>query len=230
MQPYLFPYLGYFQLLSAVDTFVCLDDVNFIKKGWIHRNNFLLNGEPKLFTFALSKISQNRLIKDHQFADIDGARRDFMQLMEQSYSAAPNYRDVLDLLKRIFSIKTSVISDFISHSLREICLHLNVKTEIISSSDIAKDAGLTGQDRIIEIVKKCGGGRYINPVGGISLYDGGAFAREGIRLSFLQTMPVTYRQFGDPFTPNLSIVDLLMFNTNESMDNFLRKYELIAPQ
>ena len=64
MQPYLFPYIGYWQLIHAVDTFVIFDDVNYIKKGYINRNNILVNGQKQTFTLELMSASQNKLIND----------------------------------------------------------------------------------------------------------------------------------------------------------------------
>ncbi|MFN4999643.1 MAG: WbqC family protein [Akkermansiaceae bacterium] len=227
MQPYLFPYIGYFQLVNEVDTFVCFDDVHFIKKGWINRNNVLLNGAPKLFTFSLSKISQNKLINEHDFADFDNTKKDFMKLIEQSYEKSPQYGDIIKLLERILNVNVVKISNFIAHSLKEICIYLDIQTKIINSSDLEKNNALPAQERIIEIIEKCGGNHYINAIGGKTLYDGEAFSKKDIRLSFIQTKPIKYTQFGDVFTPNLSIIDLLMFNTKDDMNYLLQQYELI---
>jgi len=228
MQPYLFPYIGYFQLLHAVDTFVCFDDVHFIKKGWINRNTVLLNGQPKLFTFSLSKISQNKLINEHVFFDFDHAKKDFMKLIEQSYEKSPQYGDVIKLLEGILDPSIIKISDLIAHSLKEICAYLDIKTNIINSSEFKINNTFRAQERIIEIVKTCGGDHYVNAIGGKSLYDDEAFSKENIQLSFIEKKNFKYPQFCDKFTPNLSIIDSLMFNTKDEMDYLLKQYELIS--
>lgn len=229
MQPYLFPYIGYFQLLYAVDTFVCFDDVHFIKKGWINRNNFLLDGESKPFTFPLSKISQNKLINEHHFADFETAKRDFLKFIEVSYRKSPQYQEIRSLLEGIFSVKYDKISDFIGHSLNKICIYLEIKTEVIHSSEIERESSSGAQERIINIVKKCGGDHYINAIGGRSLYDAAAFSKEKIKLSFIEKKSTEYKQYGETFVPNLSIIDALMFNTKQEMEHLLKQYELVSP-
>lgn len=100
MQPYLFPYIGYFQLLNAVDMFVVFDDVNFIKKGWINRNNILVNRQKYLFTVPLKDASQNKLIKEVQIAD-DGWQEKFLKTVAQSYKKAEFFDEAFALIEKL---------------------------------------------------------------------------------------------------------------------------------
>src|SRR5690606_3799363 len=93
MQPYLFPYLGYFQLINAVETFVFYDDVNFIKRGWINRNQILVDNKAALFTVPLKKASQNKLINEIDMAIDEKWLSQFFKTIEQNYKNAPYFDD-----------------------------------------------------------------------------------------------------------------------------------------
>jgi len=111
MQPYFFPYIGYFQLVAAVNKFVIYDDVNFIKRGWINRNNVLINKKSNLFTVPLIKASQNTLINDTKinlkFYNIWKVK--FLRSLEQSYKKAPYFTEVYNLIKNVLVLKTEYI-------------------------------------------------------------------------------------------------------------------------
>ncbi len=125
MQPYFFPYIGYFQLINAVDTFVIYDDVNYIKKGWINRNNIVINGEQKLFTISLSKASQNKMINE---IDISDDFIKFIKMLEMSYSKAPYYEQTMNVINKIISFENKKLSTFIHNSIKILVDYLNIKT------------------------------------------------------------------------------------------------------
>lgn len=224
MQPYLFPYIGYFQLINAVDKYVIYDDVNYIKGGWINRNNILINGEKKLFTVKLKSASPNKLINEIEIAD-DFSK--FMKTVELNYKKAPYYVDVNGLLSKIISFEVKCLSEFLANSIKEIISFLNIETELIISSQIPKNVSLKGQDKVIDICKKLKADTYLNAIGGQELYDKEEFAAKGIVLKFLRPDIVPYQQFRDIFVPSLSILDILMFNSVKEISRMLDKYELV---
>ena len=225
MQPYLFPYIGYFQLLNAVDKFVVFDDVNFIKKGWINRNNILVNRQKYLFTVPLKDASQNKLIKEIQIAEGDWQEK-FLKTVAQSYKKAEFFDDTFALIEKIMLSGESFLAKLILQSLRLFKDALKINAEIVPSSEIYNNRELKAQDRILDICKQENATKYINPVGGTELYDRQIFSENGVKLFFLKTQPFSYRQFGEEFAPNLSIIDVLMFNGFSKTREFLSRFTL----
>lgn len=238
-QPYLYPYLGYFQLIKSVDTFVIYDDVNFIKKGWIHRNNILTPQGPLLFTVPLKDASQNRLIKDtlihESFAQW---RSKFVNTLAHCYQNSSNYEEAyLPVAGPLYDWKVGFrgglilpnkpISQLCLDTLKKILKYLNIKTKIVNTSTIYQNSHLKGQDRIIDICKQEKADQYINLIGGQHLYNKKLFEKEHIELKFHQIKPHTYKQFLSPFIPNLSIIDVLMSCKPCEIQDLLQQYELI---
>lgn len=218
------PYIGYWQLIAAVDTYVVYDDVNFIKRGWINRNNILLNGEKKLFSIALHDVSQNKLINEISIAD------DFYKLRKtiaMSYSRAPFYAPTMELLDTIFQFPKDNIALFIDNSIRLVCDYLDIHTNILLSSHIKKNNALRGQDKIISLCKLLNADTYVNAIGGMELYDKQIFEHNNIRLWFLQPEIESYRQFKYDFVPGLSIIDILMFCPIKQIRSMLQNYSLV---
>ncbi len=224
MQPYFMPYIGYWQLMAAVDTYVIYDDVNYIKKGWINRNNILVNKDKQMFTIALNGASQNKLINEITIAD------DFTKLrktIHMAYHKAPYYNDVMALLEKIFSYQSNNLADFIANSIKLVSQYIDIQTKIIMSSDIEKDNSLKGQDKILEICKLLNADTYYNAIGGQELYDKSIFEKENINLYFVQSNITQYPQYGEEFISGLSIIDVLMFNSNEEINNMLKNFQLV---
>lgn len=224
MQPYLFPYLGYFQLIRAVDTFVVYDDVNYINKGWVNRNYILAQGNKLLVTLPLQGGSQNRLI--NQIAVGDG-RKKIIKTIRHCYSKAPHFPEVFPLIEEILLHQEMNLARFLDHSLRQICDHLALHPLWRISSTLKKENELRGQEKVLAICEELGASHYINVSGGKELYDRGDFSDQATRLSFIQSKPVAYRQFGKAFVPNLSIIDVMMFNDKEQCRKLLEEYDLV---
>lgn len=227
MQPYLFPYMGYFQLISAVDTFVIFDDANFIKRGWINRNRILLDNKDHLFTLPLEKASQNKFISQIRIACGQKHKEKILDLFHHAYRKAPEYANVYPLIKEIILNRKGNLLEFIEYSLVRIAAFLDLKTNFMLSSEIEKDNTLKGKDKIIDICKKMRADKYLNPIGGKELYDKKEFEKEGIKLHFLKTKDIEYRQFTNIFIPHLSIIDVLMFNPRKKVKEFLSEYEAV---
>jgi hypothetical protein len=227
MQPYLFPYIGYFQLIYAVDKFVAYDDVAFIKQGWINRNNILLNNNRFLFTIPLVNASSYALICDTQVNYKMNWQPKFLKTIEQAYKKAPQFEAVYPLIVKIINKEHTYVSELAADSLIEVSNYLGISTAIQPSSKNYGNNDLKGQERVIDICKREGADHYINPIGGTELYSKEDFESNGIKLDFVKTLDITYPQFKDPFVPWLSIIDVLMFNSVEQTINLINRYELV---
>jgi hypothetical protein len=227
MQPYFLPYIGYFQLINAVDIFVIYDDVNYIKKGWINRNTVLVNGKGFLFNIPLQEVSQNKTINQISIEDNSIWKKNLLKTITLSYKKAPFFNDVFPIIINIIEHDEKNLAKFITHSLREICTFLSISTTFLNSTEIGKNNDLKAQNKIIEICKKQEADTYINAIGGIALYDKDDFIKNGISLNFIKPNEIIYSQFKNEFIPWLSIIDVLMFNSSEQIKNFLVQYDLI---
>jgi len=224
MQPYFLPYIGYFQLIKAVDKYVIFDDVNYIKKGWINRNNILLNGQNYLFTLSLLGASQNKLINE---IFVEQNQSKLLKTLETAYKKAPYFENVFYVVKNIFDYENKNLANFVGNSIIQIADYLDIKTEFLYSSDINKDDELKGQEKILNICKALNATNYINAIGGQELYDKEIFEQNSIKLNFLKTETIEYQQFKNDFIPYLSILDVMMFNSAEAINIMLDKFELI---
>ncbi len=227
MQPYLFPYIGYFQLIHMVDEFIILDNVQYINRGWINRNRILINGKEHLFSFSLKKDAREKLISERFFSnEFHKERIKFFHMIECAYGKAPYYKNVQDLLVQCMEQETNNISDFIVHTLKKICLYLGIDvTFYLASAIFPKD--IKGEDYIIKVCQKRDAHVYINPIGGQMLYTKQNFSSQGIALYFLQSDNVQYVQFENPFVERLSIIDVMMFNSIEEIKKLLGRCALI---
>lgn len=227
MQPYLFPYLGYFQLIAAADTFVLGDDLQYIKSGWVNRNNILFNNDARLLTFPLKRDRFDLAINQRHLSDnfADEAER-FINLISASYSKAPYAEQVMPLLKALIRFPERNLALYIEHSIRQICTYLHIDTPIFRASDLHMTGPLDKQDRVIHTAKIFGATLCINPIGGTTLYDPEYFAQHGVGLKFFKMDDVAYRQYRTPFVGNLSIIDVLMFNSVEEVQILLSCYSL----
>lgn len=228
MQPYFMPYIGYWQLINAVDKFVLLDDVNYIMRGYINRNSILLNGQVYRFTIPIEKASQNKLINEIQINFTKNKKSDFLKTVCVAYKKAPYYEIVMPLIEDIVNNEETDLTKFIWYSIDKITGYLQINTKIFVSSKIDKNQMLKAEARIIEICKKLSGDIYINPCGGRKLYFNSDFEQYGIKLFFLDTKSenIFYNQNQNVFIKNLSIIDLLMFNNIQTIRKFLGEYEL----
>lgn len=228
VQPYTFPYIGYFQLINAVDVFVFYDDVHFIKKGWINRNNLLVNGNANLFSIPLVKPSQNKLINEIEMSLDDKWISAFFKKLAHGYSKAPYYKEIEVLVHQVFQNENKRISQLAMNSVIDVSAYLSLDTEFKTSSiDFSESRGMNRADRLVEITKQLGGNEYINPIGGVELYKKDYFKVESINLGFIQCDLSEYPQNNNPFLGGLSIIDVLMFNSPEEVRQLLQKYSII---
>ena len=225
MQPYVFPYLGYWQLLQEADVFVVYDDVNYIKQGYISRNNILLNGQRHQFAISLDGASPNKLINEIEIKD------DFMKFrktLEMNYRKAPYYNETMEVLDKIFAYQDKNLGRFLGNQIKVLAKHWGLGTEIVYSSDLKNDTSLRAYHKVIAIVRELGGVKYVNSIGGTELYDEKIFAEAGINLGFMKMHKVEYKQFKSDFVPYLSIIDVMMFNSNDEVRCLLKGYDVIT--
>jgi hypothetical protein len=227
MQPYIFPYIGYFQLINAVDKFIIYDDVNYINKGWINRNNILVSGQAHLFTIPLKDASQNKLINEVELSKSDPWQKKFLKTVQQSYQKAPYFQKVFVLIEEIVNLDVQTVYELTLNALIKTSAFMEIKTEIVPSSSIYNNTKLKGPERILDICKQENASHYINPIGGMELYDKSKFEKEGIRLDFIKSVSSPYIQFKNAFVPWLSVIDVLMFNSPDEIRQQLEAYELI---
>lgn len=229
MQPYFFPYLGYWQLLAAVDTFVILDDVNFINRGWINRNRIAVNGLPFWLTMPLQGASQNRLIRDIDIVADDGWKKKMQRTLSASYAQAPESGAVLSLFEQWMSRADGNLSAALHLSITQISAALGIDTTVVPSSSIYPKNDLKGQDRILDICQREGASVYVNPPGGRELYDADAFRQAGIELMFLQPdLHQNELRTGATDGSVLSILDSMMHNPAEKLADAVKHFELQA--
>ena len=228
MQPYFLPYIGYMQLMNAVDTFVLYDDVAFINRGWINRNRLLINGQEYLFTVPLRDASQNKRINEVKLTDDPKWRGKLLKTIEQGYRRAPYYGTVMPLTEKIINFATDSIADLVHNSLVELNQYLGLTTRLVASSSVYDNRQLKAQERILDICRLEGATRYVNPIGGIELYDKSTFAQAGIELNFIDAKRVDHPQLNrHDFLPWLSVLDALMLCDVPTVRAMLEEYELV---
>lgn len=227
MQPYLFPYIGYFQLMQAADKFVVYDDVNFINRGWINRNRLLINSREFLFSVPIKEASQFRKINELVIDDSQRWREKLLKTIAQGYKKAPHFDHVFQVVSRIVYSPTEKLNELLFSNLQEIAAYLQLPIQLVETSAIYQNHHLKAQERILDICKKEEANRYVNAIGGQELYDKETFNSQGITLQFQQSHKVEYQQFGNDFVPCLSIIDVLMFNSIEQTQDLLKAYNLV---
>lgn len=216
MQPYFLPYIGYFQLIGAVDAFVVYDNIKYTKKGWINRNRLLQNGSDVMFSLPLKKDSDFLDVVERELAE-EFDRTKLLNQFRGAYRRAPYFEQTFPLLERIVRYEDSNLFRYIHHALIATCAHLGIGVDIRISSGAGIDHSLKGQDKVLALCRAMGADTYINAIGGTELYLREDFEAHGIELKFIKSRPFEYPQFGAPFVPWLSIVDVLMFNSLDAV-------------
>lgn len=225
MQPYFLPYIGYFQLINAVDKFVVYDNIQYTKKGWVNRNRILVNEKPEYISLPLKKDSDYLNIINRQLStNFDEIKNKLIRKIRGAYQKAPFYNETIDFFEEILDCDYRNLFEFILNSIKKSCNYLNITTEIIISSSLEINHKNKGEDRVISICKQLRASEYINPIGGVKLYSKDRFIAEEINLHFLESKNLDYKQFGDVFISHLSLLDVLMFNSLDDVKNMLSEF------
>lgn len=227
MQPYYFPYIGYFQLMNAVDEFVIYDNIEFTKKGWINRNRILVNGKDSFITIPLKNNSDYLDVRDRYLADSWLSERvKMLNRIKESYRKAPHFDSIYPLVEKCIYFDDANLFNYIFNSLNLVKEYLEIRTSFIISSMIPIDHALKAEKKVVAICKARNAGTYVNPIGGIQLYIKDEFKNEGIDLHFLKANEFGYKQFNNEFVPWLSIIDVMMFNSKDEIKKILTQYSL----
>ena len=217
MQPYFLPYIGYFQLIDAVDVFIVYDNIKYTKKGWINRNRMLQNGNDVIFSLPLKNDSDLLDVRDRELA-ADFKRDKLLNQIRGAYRHAPYFAPAFPLIEEIVRHEDQNLFRFIHHAIVKTCAHLGITTQIRVSSDIAINHGLKNRDKVLALCQGVGAKTYVNAIGGTALYSKNEFLEQGIDLKFIRSNEFEYIQMGNDFMPWLSIVDVLMFNALENIE------------
>ncbi len=227
MQPYFLPYIGYFQLIAAVDTFIVYDNIKYTKKGWINRNRMLQNGKDVMFSLPLKSDSDYLDVCERELA-ADFNRDKLLNQFRGAYTRAPYFEQIFPLFEQIVRYEDTNLFRYIHHSITRVCEYLGIATEIKVSSSIVIDHDLKNQDKVLALCEAEGANVYVNAIGGKELYSKEVFLNKGIALRFIQSKSLEYTQFGAEFVPWLSIIDVMMFNSLDTIKhNTLANYEMI---
>ena len=229
MQPYLFPYIGYFHLIYSSDIHVVYDDVDFIKNGWINRNNIYGKTESLLITIPLSKQSSNKKINETEINyNVYDWKKKIYKQFELTYQKAPYYSQVFKLIESIFEKNHKFINELNVDGIQSVVDYIGgYNGKIIKSSTEFNNTHLKSQERILDICKQTNSDTYINVISGNHLYNKDIFKNNGIDLCFINSKIETYQQFHKTFIPFLSILDILMFNDKNKIQEMLKQYTLI---
>ncbi|CAN5864244.1 WbqC family protein [soil metagenome] len=229
MQPYLLPYIGYFQLIAAADVFVIYDDVQYMRGGWINRNRILLNGAPHWLTLPVEHSGALRTqIRDTRYQLTEANLRKLSGQLDAAYRKAPMAKAVRPLLEAILATRDPNVGAFNAAAIGAVCQVLGIGTKIVRASEIGRDTTLTGQEAVIDMCRRLGANHYVNAAGGVDLYQPQPFAEQGLKLSFIKSEAPAYRQFAEPFVANLSIADVLMFCGPDQLAEQMAAYSLAA--
>lgn len=224
-QPYFLPYIAYWQLINLADVFLIADDYAYMKNGWVHRNRILEQGNEAFLGIELVQKSVNQYINKTQI------RRELfpkkLKTLVQNYGKAPYFEQGYALMERIFENRETNLSLFLEFSIKEICSYLGITTKIGHTSDFVGNNKFKREERVYDFCHRLGGDIYVNPIGGQELYHFDEFRRQNITLKFIKSECRPYKQFDNEFVPGLSILDVIMFNSVESIQEMLKEYSFI---
>ncbi len=228
MQPYFFPYIGYFQLMNAVDEFIVYDNIEFSRKGWINRNRILVNDADAYITLPLKNDSDYLHIVERSLTDSWSIeRKKMLNRIKESYRTAPQFKVVFPIVEESLLFEETNLFRFLFNTLQCTKAYLGITTPLVISSTLAIDHKLKSEDKVLAMIQSRKADEYINPIGGVELYSKQRFKDSGIDLFFLKAESITYEQNGNLFVPFLSILDVMMFNTQQKIQEHLLQYTLV---
>lgn len=229
MQPYFFPYIGYFQLIHAVDEFIVFDQAQYIRRGWINRNRLLTAHKESIYiNVPVHKAPRETKIKDIVI-DSTSNWKETMYHHLSYYRKAPNYAFVMNFLNDCFNSNHSNLSELNTSLLKKVCdlLEINTKFTVLSERFPMLNEINAPDEWGIEVSKALNATTYINAIGGMEFYDQQKYKANGLDIEFIKTDLKPYKQFRDVFVPGLSIIDVMMFNQPKEIKEMLEIHELI---
>ncbi len=228
MQPYFFPYLGYYQLVSNTNIFIFYNDVNFVERGWINRNYILMNKQKGLITIPLKKASSNKKINEIEILSDKKIFNKILRTIELNYSSAPNFKQGFVILKEIFDKGSNTIDQLAITSIDSVFKYLDLPFDYELSSNIDYDRTSTKVDKIVEISKNYNVDTIYFPPGSTSLYSDRDFSRRGLKSKVIHPVFKEYSQRlpNDQFIPGLSMLDLIMNNDKNKLLGMLQSFKV----
>lgn len=228
MQPYFFPYLGYFDLINYTDRWIVFDTAQYIRHGWINRNRILHPNEGWMYVIVpVKQHSQNATIKDIKIADNQDWKRNIFGKLAHYRNQAPYAGKTIDLIKDCLSFQDNSLTPMNIHALDKVCKRLGINFDYSLFSDMNLDLGPIKDpgDWALRISEALEVDEYANLPGGVDLFDEQAFADRGIKLTIRNLPPFRYTCGEYGFIPNLSIIDVLMWNEPEAIKAYLDEYK-----
>lgn len=224
MQPYFFPYLGYFDLINCVDKWVVFDTAQYIRHGWVNRNRIL---HPKsgwqYIIVALKKHSRTTPIKEIEISDgMDWKSRILGQIMHYK-KQAPFFEETIDFVEICLSNDETSLSRLNGSVLKKVCEKLNIQFDLnyFSEMDIELNPIESPGDWALRISEAIGANEYVNPPGGAHLFDAAKFEDKGIRLTIREFKNFEYSCRRKEFIPGLSIIDVFMWNSCSEIKDYV---------
>ncbi len=232
MQPYFFPYIGYFSLISSVDKWIVFDNIQYIRHGWINRNRILHPNPDKewqYITIPVQKFLQQSLISNIRSDDSQKWRERIMGQLNHYKKFSKRYEEISALVKKSLFTKENHLSEINILALKNVCEYLKINFNYEIFSQMKCDLGEISSpgDWALEISKALGAKEYINPIGGKNIFDLNKFKKYGIKIKFLENKLLKYNQNGRSFISGLSIIDVLMLNKKVNVTKMLKEYLLI---
>lgn len=228
MQPYFFPYLGYFSLIKNTDQFIIFDPVQFIRHGWIERNRILKQNEGWLYIKTpLIKESRDALIKDCKIDNTQKWKETIVAQLQPYKKVAPYYRETMAVIEEIFNQDYETIVDLNKRSLEGVCKYLGIdrRLDVFSEMELTIDEVMAPDEWALNICKALGDvDEYWNPPGGQDFFDKSKYDDAGIKLVFQKPTLKEYDQKRQQFEPGLSIIDVMMFNSPEEISKMLDEF------
>lgn len=230
MQPYFFPYIGYFLLINQADKFIFFDTPQYIRRGWVNRNRILKSKTDITYiTVPVKKSSRDTTIMNTEIDYSNNWRETILGQLVFYKKLAPNYNNVIDLVKSLLENKVSTISELNIYTTIEICKYLNIDSSFDTFSQMSISLPKINEpdEWALYITKELGYQIYLNPPGGISFFDVNKYTRENIELQFLKATLEPYIQKIGHFESGLSILDIMMFNSEKEIKSMLNNFEVI---
>lgn len=226
MQPYFFPYIGYWQLVSSVDLFVVYDIGKFRPYGWINRNRIKVNEQPCYISIPVHR-SPNLLIKNELIVERQHFQKKLIKTLQSAYGKAPYFHQCMDAISDGIGTQTDNLTEYLVENMLKIVAYLDIQTKMVLASELPIQYAESAQQRGIAICNFFEADTYINAIGGMSLYSKDFFEENDITLKFIKNQSGEYQQGKGEYIADLSIIDVMMYNSKEEIQKMLKQYALI---
>lgn len=224
MQPYFFPYLGYYSLIKKTDEFILFDTVQFIRHGWIERNRILKPvADWQYVAVPLEKKKLSTVIRELEIRNSEDWKDKLIRQLDHYRKRAPFFQETLRVVEDSLSINTNSIVKLNQNILKKTCAYFEIplNISIFSEMNLAIDEVTSPGEWALQIGRALKAEEYFNPTGGMDIFDSDKFDSAGISLRFLGNNLKPYSQKRETFEPGLSIIDVMMFNDVESINSLI---------